>query len=263
MDKLTQAFHTIQKLRDPVHGCPWDLEQTHQSLAKYLIEECYEFLAALASSDDLAMSQELGDILLQIYLHSILAEERGVFSIDQVAQQLQEKIIRRHPHVFGDVKIKNAHEVEANWQKIKAQEKEGKQPTTFFPDDLLKLPGLLAALKIGKVSEKINFDWENANQVAMKVEEEWKELQVELQAQNKEKTEEELGDFLFTIVQLARHLNIDPELALIKANQKFLNRFHKMEEYLRRDQKNIHALSSHELDQYWNRAKGKVTNVKA
>ncbi|OFZ16709.1 MAG: nucleoside triphosphate pyrophosphohydrolase [Bdellovibrionales bacterium GWA2_49_15] len=258
MNKLTEAFLTIRKLRDPVTGCPWDLEQTHQSLAKYLVEECYEFLAALASSDDLAMSQELGDILLQIYLHSILAEERGAFSIENVAQQLQEKIIRRHPHVFGNVKVENANDVETNWQQIKAQEKNNPQNSSAFPDDLLKLPGLLAALKIGKISEKINFDWENSSQVAEKVEEEWKELQVELQAQHKEKSEEELGDFLFTVVQLARHLEIDPELALIKANAKFIKRFHRVEQYLEREQKDIHRLSTKELDQYWNRAKGET-----
>ncbi|MEK6626314.1 MAG: nucleoside triphosphate pyrophosphohydrolase, partial [Bdellovibrionota bacterium] len=214
MNKLIEAFLTIRKLRDPIAGCPWDLEQTHQSLAKYLVEECYEFLAALATSDDLSMSQELGDILLQIYLHSILAEERGAFSIEDVAQQLQEKIIRRHPHVFANEKVETALDVEKNWQKIKAdeKEKENKHPTSIFPDDLLKLPGLLAALKIGKISEKINFDWENTTQVSEKVIEEWKELQVEIQTKgtehDPEKIEEELGDFLFTVVQLARHLKL-------------------------------------------------------
>lgn len=263
MNELYQAFETIKKLRDPVTGCPWDLEQTHESLAKYLVEECYEFLGALSEENSKAMCQELGDILLQIYLHSVLAEEKKLFTISDVAKTLKEKIIRRHPHVFSDLKVSDSKEVEKNWQDIKKHENKDSGKTdkkTFFHEDLLKFPALLSAYKIGKISGKINFDWENHGQVAYKVEEEWQELKEEMTPpkMNRERVEEELGDFLFSAVQLARHLDIDPELALIKANQKFIKRFHVVERLVEEDKLDINGLDAKMLDKYWSKAKSET-----
>jgi len=257
LEALKTCYQAISKLRDPERGCPWDKEQTHQSLTKYLVEETYEFIDAVNGEDDKQMMNELGDVLLQVFLHSVIAKQRNAFTIADVAKILEDKIIRRHPHVFAGKNVADAAEVEKNWQEIKQSEKANKKAENYFSDDLMKMPPLLCSHKIGKLSEKINFDWENRYQVTYKVEEEWQELKEELAPEkyNFNRVEEELGDFLFTIVQLARHLQIDPEQALSKANKKFLKRFKTVEDLAKKDGLEINNMSTKDLDGYWSEAK--------
>ena len=257
-EKLTQV---VKQLRHPEEGCPWDLEQTHQTLVKYLIEESFEFAHAAETNDTKAMEEEIGDVLLQILLHTTIGQEKNTYDLESVSKVLREKLIRRHPHVFEN---KNSNidvsDVVTNWEKIKEEEKvrEGKETSTKIKDDVLNFPALFSAWKIGKKTKKIKFDWDDASQVAYKVEEEWQELKEELVPQNglnKERLEEEMGDFLFSAAQLARHLDIEPEEALRAANRKFLRRFHAMEKLITGAGKNIDDMNQTEMDVYWDQAK--------
>lgn len=258
--RLTQV---VKKLRDPEGGCPWDLKQTHQSLLKYLVEESYEFIAAAEKDDPKEMEDEIGDVLLQVMLHCQFASEKGNFDIESVSKNLADKMIRRHPHVF-ETKDSNidAEDVVSNWEKIKADEKGG-EAETLIDGSYVNFPALFAANKIGKKTNKIKFDWDDAAQVAYKVEEEWQELKEEIavrgpadaSAVNKEKMFEEMGDFLFSAAQLARHLDIDPEDACRQANKKFLNRFHKMEKLIKADNKDIAEMNQKQMDYYWDQVK--------
>jgi MazG family protein len=261
--KLSEAVNIIRELRHPTKGCPWDLKQTHQSLLKFLIEECYEFIDAVEDPQkgDHQMEDELGDILLQILLHTAIGEERGSFTMESVAANLSEKIIRRHPHVFGELKESEieADQVVDNWQKIKQKERQDKgdkNPTLFGQEDLI-LPPLMSAMEIGKKSKKIAFDWDNAAQVCQVVEGEWQELQEEINqdSPNIEKISEELGDHLFSIVQLARHLKVDPEVALRQANRKFVRRFVAMDSLIKDAGVEISTLNQAQMDLYWDRIK--------
>lgn len=249
--ELESTIETINKLRDPKNGCPWDLEQTHESLLKYLMEESYEYMDAVKSGNDQEIKDELGDVLLQVILHSKIADDRKAFNIEDVAKNLKEKIIHRHPHVFDpEHKSLSSQEVEENWQKIKSSQKK----ESFIKKDVLNFPSLFSAYKIGKKSTKCNFDWEDYNQVIYKVEEEWQELKEELTPHrqiNRAKVKEELGDMLFSMAQLSRHLGFDPEETLREANQKFLNRFHKMESLVISEGKDLLDMTQNELDNYW------------
>lgn len=254
--QFEKLVEVIQKLRHPTDGCPWDLKQTHQSLLKYLVEESYEYLHAVEENDYEKMEEELGDVLLQVVLHSVIAEETGKFNIESVSKTLADKMIRRHPHVFEKgLEGISAEEVTANWDKIKKDEKTKKHSIDM--EDAI-FPALYSANKIGKKTEKLNFDWEDHNQVLYKVEEEWQELKEELApgiAVNKGRIKEELGDFLFSIAQLARHLDIDPEEALRDANKKFIKRFNKVEDLVRSDNMELTDLTQNKLDVYWDKAK--------
>ena len=204
----------IEMLRHPEKGCPWDLKQTHESLLKYLLEESYEFINAVETKDSNHMKEELGDILLQILLHANIARGEGNFDMEDVCATLADKMVHRHPHVFIDKGEKpSVEEVLTNWDKLKEVEKGKKERE--IDDSYLMFPALHSALKIGKKTEKIGFDWDDPTQVTYKVEEEWQELKEEVLpiAQNHVRVEEEFGDFLFSIVQLGRHLGIDSEKA--------------------------------------------------
>ncbi len=261
--KLIEAIEVIRQLRHPEHGCPWDLEQTHQSLLKFLVEECYEFIDAVEDSEkgDREMEDELGDILLQILLHTTIGQERKAFSMESVAANLSQKIIRRHPHVFGDLQSEKleADQVFANWQEIKATEREREDgtPPPLFGENDLALPPLMGAMEIGKKSKKIAFDWENAQEVSNVVEGEWQELQHEIcqENPNQELIAEELGDHLFSLVQLARHLKIDPEKALRDANRKFVRRFIAMEKLIGEEGGDMTKMNQAEMDIFWDRIK--------
>lgn len=247
----------VKKLRDPIDGCPWDLKQTHQSLLPYLIEESYEFLNAAEDKNDPSMEEELGDVLLQVLLHTTISEQENRFTLETVAKKLAEKLIRRHPHVFEKKdKTINAEQVTKNWEKIKEEEK-GKNSISLIENSILNCPSLISAYKIGKKTEKIGFDWEDHTQVSWKVEEEWQELKEELAPRQVsiDRVEEEMGDFLFSAVQLARHLNLDPEKCLRKANKKFIKRFQKMETLIDQDGQNINNLNQKEMDIFWDEAK--------
>lgn len=261
MPNMLKLVQVIKELRHPVHGCPWDLKQTHQSLLKYLIEESYEYKDAVEKNDDIHMEEELGDVLLQVVLHAQLASERNAFDIESVAQKLTEKMIRRHPHVFENREVGlTADDVLLNWAKIKAEEKakdEAKKTHHRITESYLNMPSLNSAVKIGKKTAEIKFDWDDHTQVAYKVEEEWQELKEELtpQSLNPLRVKEELGDLLFSVAQLARHLDIDPEEALRDANKKFIRRFNQMEDLMQKKGIVLENLNQTQMDVFWNEAK--------
>lgn len=255
-----ECIENIQKLRNPIGGCPWDLEQTHESLIPYLLEESYEFIDTVKRKSYPEMKDELGDILLQVLLHSQLASENGAFEIDDVVLNLNKKIRRRHPHVFEKNQSPIDKEtVEKNWTIIKSKEK--KKDPSIIPDKLLLNPSLVASTKIGEASKKINFDWENRDQVMYKVEEEWQELKEVLYQRkdiNINLVEEEMGDLLFSIAQLARHCGLNPEETLDKANKKFMSRFREMEKICRESNTSIDKKNSAEMENLWVQAKEKL-----
>ncbi len=253
--QLENLISIVQKLRDPKQGCPWDLKQTLTSLLPYLTEESYEYIAAVEAQDQQGMQEELGDVLLQVLLHSTIADQQGLFTLESVAQTLAEKLVYRHPHVFKKEGAKlDEKQVLQQWEELKDEKR---QKTTINASHLA-LPALLSGEKIGKESQKIGFDWEDYSQVLYKVEEEWQELKEELPPSghfNLERVEEELGDLLFSLVQLARHLNLSAESVLRKANRKFVERFQKMENLITQDQTNLTELSLEQKEEYWNKVK--------
>jgi MazG family protein len=252
----------IADLRHPTDGCPWDLKQTHQSLLKYLLEESYEFVEAVESGDPKKMEEEIGDVLMQVLLHAQLGSEKKVFDIESVSAKLSEKLIRRHPHVFEkkDTSL-SAEQVLINWEKIKAEEKlreAGEKDHHRIKSSVLNAPPLMSAVKIGKKTNDIKFDWDDYIQVAYKVEEEWQELKEELtphRTLNRDAVFEELGDLLFSVAQLARHLEMDPHDALRAANKKFLRRFHAMEDLMLQKGVVLEDMDQSQMDVYWNQAK--------
>lgn len=268
MNKISSTSHfdqlvnIIAELRHPKEGCPWDLKQTHESLLKYLLEESYEFIEAVEEKDSKKMEEEIGDVLMQVLLHAQIASERNDFDIQSVSAKLTEKLIRRHPHVFlnKDTQI-NADQVLINWEKIKAEEKvreTGLITHHRISSSVLNAPPLMAAMKIGKKTNELKFDWEDYKQVVYKVEEEWQELKEELTPHreiNQKAAFEELGDLLFSVAQLARHLNMDPDDALKAANKKFLRRFHAMEDLMLLKNAKLEEMNQDQMDVYWNQAK--------
>ncbi len=250
--------NTIAQLRDPETGCPWDLKQDHHSLSTYLIEESYELLQTLLNKDFKNMKEELGDVLLQILLHSRIASETHHFDIEEVCKSLNEKMIRRHPHVFSDkdnnISIPELHE---RWEEIKS--KEGKKQSEFIKEKDLHLPALKSAHKIGARTQKVNFDWSNPEEAIEQLEKELKELKEAIlnpetnSPYNFENSiEEELGDLLFSVAQVSRHLNFDPEITLSKANNKFYTRFQEM---LKISDKDFMNLTSEEKELLWQKVK--------
>lgn len=258
-EKLKQV---IADLRHPVDGCPWDLKQTHETLLKYLLEESYEFIEAVEEKDPKKMEEEIGDVLMQVLLHAQLGSEKQLFDIESVSAKLTEKLIRRHPHVFEkkDTSI-TSDQVLINWEKIKAEERlreEGEKTHHRIKKSALNAPPLTAAVKIGKKTNDIKFDWDDYTQVAYKVEEEWQELKEELtphRALNRDAVFEEMGDLLFSVAQLARHLDMDPDAALHAANKKFLRRFHAMEDLMQKKGAVLEDMNQEQMDVYWNQAK--------
>lgn len=256
--ELERCIQVIEKLRDPKGGCPWDLEQSHESLLKYLLEESYEYMEAVELKNPKLMEEELGDVLLQVLLHSTIASEAKAFTLETVAKTLADKIVRRHPHVFGDVKVSGSSDVVANWKDIKEQEKGIRKYT--IDEKLLQAPALTSAFNIGKKSTAVNFDWDDYHQVAGKVEEEWQEVKEELPPGNqfnKERVKEEIGDLLFSVAQLARHLDIDPENCLRDANRKFINRFKQVEDTVKAQGKKLSETPQAELEKIWVEVKKK------
>lgn len=252
--ELIRCIGVIKALRHPKTGCPWDLEQTHESLLKYLIEEAYEFVEAVESKNPKMMEEEIGDVLFQVLLHTSMGEETGNFSLESSAKKLADKLIRRHPHVFkaeGDERL-TPDEVIENWQKIKKQEKGEKKYK--IDEKLLHAPALESSFNIGKKSTTVNFDWEDYSQVLGKVEEEWQEVKEELPPTgkyNKDRVKEEIGDLLFSVAQLARHLDLNPEECLRDANKKFIKRFQKVEDKVAAAGKKIEDTPQAELEEYW------------
>jgi tetrapyrrole methylase family protein / MazG family protein len=256
------------RLRAP-NGCPWDREQTHQSLRTYLIEEAYEVLEALESGNDAKFAEEMGDLLLQIVFHSQIAREEGRFTVAEVIREIHDKMIRRHPHVFGKTRAKDSAEVLRNWEQIKAQERrlsdkkrdsktgDGATKEASLLDGVSRaLPATLEGFQLTRKASRIGFDWEDSGGVFEKVQEEAEELKKALREPDPPKMEEELGDLLFAAVNLSRFLKIDPEIALKKANAKFSRRFRTMERMARKNGREFKDLRREEMEAFWEAAKG-------
>jgi tetrapyrrole methylase family protein/MazG family protein len=244
------------RLRREPDGCPWDRQQTHQSLTHYVIEETYEVVEALEENDMEKLAEELGDLLLQVYLHAEIARQEGDFNIGDVYEYVSAKLIRRHPHVFGQVEVENAGQVVQNWEEIKRQERiaDGKdvESESILDGVPLASPALIVAQKYQKRAAKVGFDYNNLQQVLAKLTEELQELQ---EAATPEHKYEEMGDVLFMVARIARELDIDAEDALRSANRKFRQRFQAMEHIARAEAR---TFSSYDLDEWrklWNRAK--------
>lgn len=250
---FAQAMGIMRRLRAP-GGCPWDAEQTHETLKRYLIEECYEVIEAIDRADDLLLCEELGDLLLQPLFHAAIAEERGGFTIDDVLTTLTNKLIRRHPHVFGEQDIKTSAEQIANWERIKKEEKgeERKKVLSGVPPHL---PALMKAQKITEKAARVGFDWEHTDQVFAKVHEELGELEEAMLDQSDERIQAELGDLLFAIVNLGRFLSVDPEEALRKTISRFEMRFGFIESTLQESGQNIKDASTDQMEALWQQAK--------
>lgn len=251
---IDELVEVVAKLRAP-DGCPWDRKQTHETILTDLLEEVYEFLEAVDEKDKPHMREELGDILLQVVFHSQIASEEQEFTLDDVAGEIAEKLVRRHPHVFGDLKVDSTETVLKNWDAIKNAEK-GKEDRKSVLDGVPKaLPSLLRAEKVQKKAAKVGFDWSEIAPVLDKVEEEFKEFREALEAGNTEEAELELGDILFSLVNVARHQKISAEESLRLSINKFSKRFNYVEEQYDFDHQKMKKATLEELDNFWNQSK--------
>ena len=252
MSSITTLLETMRMLRDKDNGCPWDIEQTLESLSPCVIEEAYEVSDAIAKKDYDNLKEELGDVLLQVIFQAEIANELKLFNFDEIVDTLNKKLIRRHPHVFEDApKPLSAQEQTQAWDAIKAQEKNPEDASNTFGDIPASLPPILKAKKIQKKASKKGFDWKESIDVIEKVEEELKELKLEIQQNNNENIKDELGDLLFSIINLSRHLELDASEAINQANHKFVKRFRLMEEEISKDNQEIDNLTSEELEEFW------------
>lgn len=254
---LERLIEIIEILRSE-NGCAWDREQTHYSLKKNMIEEAYEAVDAIEDNDMKHLKEELGDVLLQVVLHSQIAKEEKAFSIEDVAKGIADKLVHRHPHVFGDVKVNNTKDILDNWEKLKAEEKKHR---TSYMDGISKAQSaLMSAQKISKKAVSAGFEWPSEESLWECFESEVEEFKQALSNNDRENAEEELGDILFASVNLARWNKIDAEQALLKANRKFMARFRKMEEIAKSENQKIEECSFEEYDNLWKKAKSELKN---
>jgi MazG family protein len=272
---LAKLLEVMARLRDPASGCPWDREQTFATIAPYTIEEAYEVADAIERSDAIDLRDELGDLLFQVVFHARMAQERGWFDFDDVAASIHDKLIRRHPHVFGDAVFDNAAEQTSNWEEHKARERaaaaarRGEGASSVLGDVPQALPALLRAAKLGKRAARTGFDWPDATGVREKLNEELAELDAEIArrathaptSEPDPKIVEELGDALFTLVNLGRHLHVDAEEALRAANRKFESRFRHMESLARARGLALGSLSPAQWDALWVESKNAPKTV--
>ena len=251
VERLREMLEVVEALRAP-EGCPWDREQTHLSLRPYLLEETYELLEAIESGSADDISEELGDVLLQVFMHHAIAQEAGEFSIAEVAQRVTAKMVHRHPHVFGDVEVAGADEVLSNWEGLKQRESHKQGRISALEGAPRSLPALAWALSIQKRAARVGFDWKEVENVLDKVGEEAAELAAE---NSKGRQEEELGDLLFALVNLSRHLRLNPEDALRSSARRFYQRFEHVEEAARMQGSDVRQMTPEELDRLWEEAK--------
>ena len=256
---IAKIRRVIEILRDPEGGCPWDLKQNYNSIAPYSIEEAYELVNAIEKNNVKEIKSELGDLLLQVVLISQIASDQGDFDFDDVANEISEKIIRRHPQIFNkDYKINDLPQ--DSWERIKNLEKNTINNIRKNTLDQIEnnMPAILRSLKIQKKAASLNFDWACKDQVLKKVDEELNELKEALREKSKKNIEDELGDLFFTLISLSRHLNLDPDQTLRKANQKFINRFNEMENIVEDKKLKWHSLRLIDFKNLWNKAKKKL-----
>ena len=258
---ISKIRKVIQILRDPIDGCPWDLKQDYNSLAPYSIEEAYELVDAIENNNIKEIKSELGDLLLQVVLISQVAEDKGDFNFDDVANEISKKIIRRHPQIFD--KDYNENDLPSEtWEKIKKFENNKNSNAKNTLDQIEKnIPTLLRSLKIQKKAAALNFDWENETQVLNKIDEEIDELKDALKLNDKKMIEEELGDLFFSIINLSRRLNLDPEQTIRKANKKFITRFNEMENFVEDNKLKWHNLTKYDFKNLWNKIKKKQRGI--
>jgi tetrapyrrole methylase family protein/MazG family protein len=255
MESFNELIAIMKRLLAP-GGCPWDQEQTHQSLKPYLIEEAYEVIEAIDSGSDDHLREELGDVLLQVVFHAEIAERDGRFTIDNVVRGISEKLRRRHPHVFGDASVENSSQVLKNWEEIKRKEKREKSEGGSVLDGLPRsLPALIRARRIQEKVSRVGFDWARTEEVLMKVEEELGELKEASLRNDRAAIEEELGDLLFSVANLARFVSVCPEDALRKTIDKFQRRFQYIERELPKRGKKLGEASLEEMDALWEEVK--------
>lgn len=257
LDQIDALVSIMADLRNPVGGCPWDLEQDFRSIAPYTIEEAYEVADAIERGNPEDLKEELGDLLLQVAFHARMAQEQGLFAFSDVVRAICEKMIRRHPHVFGDETAEASGGVRLRWDEIKAEEKKAKGRTGRLLDDVPPaMPALVRAVKLQAKAAKVGFDWPGTREVLDKLAEETAELVNELDNGSvPDLVEEEFGDLLFVYANLARHLKVDPEAALRRANAKFMSRFAHIEDALAKDNRRPEQSSLEEMDALWNEAK--------
>jgi nucleoside triphosphate diphosphatase len=252
---MARLLAVMAQLRDPISGCAWDLEQNFDTIAPYTVEEAYEVADAIAKKDMTALREELGDLLFQVVFHARMAEEEKRFGFDDVARDLADKMIRRHPHVFAKREDKTAEEQTEAWEATKAHERQSKAQSGALDGVPLALPAALRAQKLQKRASRVGFDWGTAGAALDKVEEEVEELRVELAVADQKKLEEELGDVMFAIVNVARLAGVDAETALRGANAKFERRFRRVEEKLYDNGRSPAESDLAEMDRLWDEAK--------
>ena len=251
-DALAGFRHLLEIMDELREKCPWDREQTFDSLRNLTVEETFELSDAIFQKDYKDMCKELGDLMLHIVFYSKIASEQQLFEVKDVLNQLCDKLIRRHPHIYGEMKADSANQVHENWEKIKLQTEGNRSVLGGIPSGM---PAITKAYRIQDKVSGVGFDWDNKEDVWNKVQEELGELKAEVEADNQERIEDELGDVLFSLVNYSRFLNVHPEDALEKTNRKFMRRFQYLEQMVRSDGKKLIDMSLPEMDEYWNRAK--------
>ena len=253
---VDSLLEIMASLRHPTEGCPWDVKQNFSTIAPYTIEEAHEVVDAIARNNLTDLKDELGDLLLQVVFHARMAEELGEFQFADVVQSICDKMIRRHPHVFGDVAVNGESDIKHNWEAIKAEERaaKGEQDDSALAGISSGMPAMAQAIKLGKKASKVGFDWPNVDGVLDKIHEEVDELKVELAADDSEKEQAEFGDLLFAMMNYARHRKIDPDMALRQASLKFEQRFRQMET----DTPTLSSMSLDEKEAAWQQAKRKL-----
>ncbi|MEN1966454.1 nucleoside triphosphate pyrophosphohydrolase [Lentibacillus sp. N15] len=254
--------HTFARLREVMaqlrgpNGCPWDKKQTHESLRQYAVEEVYELIDAIDDQDDEGVIEELGDILLQVMLHSQIGEDAGYFSVDDVIQSITDKMIHRHPHIFADKVVETVADVNRNWDLLKQEEKGKEQRQSVLDGVPKRLPALFRAYQLQKKAGKVGFQWETVDEVWEKLNEEIAEVREAVKQADLVEIEKELGDVLFVLANISRYYKVNPEIALNRTNQKFISRFAFIEKRLAEQKKDIQEAGLAEMDHYWNQAKG-------
>jgi len=255
-DKLKKLVGIMARLRGE-GGCPWDKEQTRESLKPFLVEETYEVLEAIDEKNPSKIKEELGDLLFQIIFHARLAEEQGDFGIEDVLDRIAEKMIRRHPHVFGDKELKTSRDVLADWELMKKTEKSYSDRKSILEGVPKELPALIRAHRLQERAARVGFNWEKVEDVAAKLDEEVGEFKRTLSGEDPERIEDELGDIFFVLVNIARFVGVNPEDALRKTISKFISRFQYIEEEAARAGRELSSMSLSEMDDLWKEAKEK------